>query len=526
MDQLRERFNILFELKGKLSKDFHISAKLVKLSNGGKLQENPITVIGRNKNSILKTLINDLTREIYSVIFLKRNIKQVNISDMYGTDWRNFSYFFKGVVFLKKHENDKAESFLKRAKNVPIADIYLADLYYFNDQRSESQNKINGIIIKMDNFTEMQKLKLLARKASLDFNLTEQVDKLEIIKNKLIFAKEVYYELGEAYFHRGNALKAKHYYEEAIKLDNNYTLAHNHLGYCYSYLGEHSKALNHLNTYRELDQTPNSFDSLGDGYYYAGEYENAIKFKNEAIRYGEKGVPWSHLVLADINILKQKYLNATNELDKYGKFYKGKKKEKAYILSKKSFMRYEKKKYKEALKLINTSLATYDNFSINDNTTEAHWIKGRILLALGKISESKIQHQDIKKIIDRYNLSGENYSQPYKYYLHLKAMILEAEGKEDEAVENLRELMKIQPQLSYWITYYNYQYFCTELAGLLYRKGDYSLALTATNKCLKFNPQENYFPALLLKLNILKKTGADDNLIKSVSNKIREIIDR
>jgi hypothetical protein len=116
-------------------------------------------------------------------------------------------------------------------------------------------------------------------------------------------------------------------------------------------------------------------------------------------------------------------------------------------------------------------------------------------------------------------LSKENFYQPYKFYLHLKGIIEEADGKISEAEETFKTLTAMKTQLSYWITYFNYQFFSTEYANFLFRDGEYQQALIEIDSCLNFN--QNYIPALWLQAKVLEKQN--NPLKRSIYQKISEL---
>jgi tetratricopeptide (TPR) repeat protein len=88
--------------------------------------------------------------------------------------------------------------------------------------------------------------------------------------------KEYHYEFAESYFQVGDAHEAIKHYERAFELDPHYSLAHNHIAYCHSWLGNHQAAEEHFKKYVELDNTANSYDSLAAGYMFGGKYDEAI----------------------------------------------------------------------------------------------------------------------------------------------------------------------------------------------------------------------------------------------------------
>lgn len=521
INALTKKINIKYKLRGEIthfSNIYNIDAALIPLIKGDKTYY--MTITGKNKDSFLIHQIDDLTKRVYNIFYNKKEneFEFSKISKIYGESWDRFSDFFRGYEHYKKFESSKAKKYFLKSDNLLISKYLLADLFYFLENNVESLKKIDEIMPYIDDLTEYLRLKVLALRARLNLNFKEEIRNLEELKNSYSFSKEVFYELGEAYFHHGNAEKAMSYYKKAIEIHKNYSKAINHLGYCYSYMGDHNKAIELFEDYRNIDRSANSFDSLGDGLFYSGDLVAAESLKEAAVSKDATAVPWSYITLIDISILRAEYRKAAIQLQKYKELVNSKR-DNGVILSKKAFILYVNKYYKGALKTINQSIDTFDSKNINDNTAEIHWIKGLILLRLNKLNGAKKEFFWLKNFKEKYKFSKNNYYIPFKYYLHLNALILEKEGKIIEAEEVFKSLISMKTQLSYWITYYNYQFFHTEYAYFLFRNKEYKTALIEIDKCLEFNP--NYIPALWSKALILEKL--DNKKRFSVYNKISEL---
>ncbi|MCP5104611.1 MAG: tetratricopeptide repeat protein [bacterium] len=485
------------------------------------LKEKRLTITGKGKDSFLINQVDNLSKRVYKIFFPTANSRGLNfkkVSGIYGTDWTAFSNFYRGYLYKKKLENDKARTYLLKANEILISKYYLAGLFYFEGSRTRASTLVNEMVSHIKSLTEPLKYKVLALKARLDFDFGRQIKNLEKLKNDFQFSKEVFFELGEAYFHHGNAEKALGYYKKALELNRNYSDALNHMGYCYSYLGEHGKAIEVFEEYRTLDQTANSFDSLGDGYFYEGEYVDSENLKGLAVNTDEKSVPYSYLTLADINILKARYREAVEVLRKYRRL-RNTKKNVAAVLAKQAYIYYVDRDYDRALQTINRSLEKFDQPDVNDNTSEAHWVKGLILLALNNNEDSHLELDRLEKFKDRYRLSETNFSAPFKYYVHLDALLMEREGQIAEAEKNFKFLVGMKPRLCYWTTYYHYQFFHTEYAAFLVRNKRYEDALREIEQCLEYNG--NYIPALWVKTEIMEKT--DDLQRLNIYKRIAEL---
>ena len=97
--------------------------------------------------------------------------------------------------------------------------------------------------------------------------------------------------------------------------------------------------------------------------------------------------------------------------------------------------------------------------------------------------------------------------------------MLESEEEFLQAEDSFKFLVGMKSRLSYWVTYYHYQFFHTEYAAYLLRRQKYPEALAQIELCLEYNP--HYIPALWVKADILEKT--DDLRRFEVYNKISDL---
>lgn len=520
--KLPPEFKIKYELKGTISyQRGYYTTEGSLISMGKNREEHGLTITGEGNDSFLKNQVDNLTKGVYEQVLPGRNSYEriyKKVSGIYGTDWNTFSDFYRGYLYGKRMETDKARGFLIKADGLVIAKYYLADLLSFDGSRTEASQLVNEIVNQINPLTEPLKYRVLALQAQLDFNFQRQIENLEKLEKDFPFSREVFYALGEAYFHHGDAEKALEYYQKALILHKEYSNALNHMGYCYAYLGEHAKARQALEAYRKLDRTANAYDSFGDGYFYAGQYDDCESMKSYAVRIDEKSVPYSYQTLADIDILKARYRDAGEYLEKYNKI-RTSEKNIANVLSIQAYIYYVNREYKKALETINRSIETFDRKTFNDNTAEAHWIKGLILLALNENEKSHLECDWLEEFKDKYKLSKDNFSAPFKFYIHLDALLMEREAQVNKADEAFKFLVNMKPRLSYWITYYHYQFFHTEYAAFLVRNNKYPEALREIETCLAYNT--NYIPALWVKAGILEK--ANDPGAAAVYRKIAEL---
>lgn len=503
--KLMKKFNVLFELKGTVTQfnDFYnIDAELIPVVRGKK--HFPITIPIQNMDVLLSNQVDALAKRVYLSIFGKKQREEViinRISDIYGSDWKQFLIFFRGFNNYQKLRFSQAELDLGYTTNLPAAKYLLADIFYFQGKREQARKLIRDVFQMKDIITESIRLRIQALKSRLDFNFKDEIESLEKLTEEFSFLPDAFFELGEAYFHRGDAEKAIGYYQQSLDINKKNSRAINHLGYCYSYLGDHNQAIQRFEDYRNLDQSANSFDSLGDGYFYSGDLTSSEAMKLAALSKDSKSVPWSYLTLADIYTLRAEYRKVKPILQQYNSMTNSKK-EMARSLVKQAYIHFLEKKLKQAVSLLDQSLSTFNSPDINDYTVaEAHWLRGIVLLNMNRIKECQGDLDWLIGIKERYNLSDSNFYIPYKYYLHLKALVAEKKGNTDMADNCFLNLMKLKTRLSYWVTGFHAQFFHTEFIRYLKRNQRFREAKEEIENCLRFNP--NYIPCLWEKAGLM-----------------------
>lgn len=504
--ELSGRFKINYELKGKISfANGFYTIDAVLSPRDKKKKEKRLTITGQGKDSFLVDQVDNLTKRVYGTFYPRANFQDFafkKVSGIFGADWKAFSDFYRGYSFKNQMEMNKAKQYLSKAKSLLISKYYLADAYYFEGSRLEASSLVRDVTSELNSLTQPLKYRVLALTARLAFDFEREILNLEKLRKDFRFSKEVFLESGNAYFHHGDATRALGYYQKALELNSNFSKALNRMGYCYSYLGDHVKAIEAFEEYRRLDQSVNSFDSLGDGYFYAGEYNSSLSMKSLAVSTGEQSAPWAYLTLADIHILRARYKDARSALNKYTTVQRAKD-DRAEALDKQAYIHYVNRDYTTALEIINRSLALFDSDDINSESAEAHWLKGLILLALDNPEDSQLEQDWLDLFCEKYKLSRENFKAPYKYSVHLEALLLEKTGDSEAAEGKFKFLVEMKPRLSYWTTYYHYQFFHCEYVAFLMRGGKYEEALREIDTCLAYN--RNYIPALWFKAAVLEE---------------------
>jgi len=507
---LGKKYGIRYVLRGTLSSvadKFNIEASLGRV--GASESHAPFFIPGKEKNSLLTDQVDNLARRV-RVSIAGDDVhagETAGIAAMYGSDWRAFDLFFQGMTWWDKRQFGNARRFLLNADTLagglPAARYILALLADYTGAAGEALAHVRALTPLLPRFSLPLRLKARALKAKFDFDFAEQVRCLRELKDMFPFSKEMTFELGEAYFRHGDAGRAIPEYEAALALDRNYAAALNHLGYCFSYLGRHRQAIECFERYRDIDRTANSFDSLGDGYFYMGDYIQAENSKIYAVSLDDS-MEWPYLTLVDIGILRADFREAEKNLLRYQELASYPKAQ-ADALAKKAFMRYLDNDPAAALLLLQQALRRHDSGSISEHSAESHWLIGLCRIAQRDLGAASEELRWLQGLRDRYRLTADNFDAALKFCLHLEARIAEAEKRWDKAGKLHRELLAMKTQLSFWITYYSYPFFLNEYAEFRLRQRDLPGAGEALGKCLAFNP--DYTPALWTQASLLKAQG-------------------
>ncbi len=507
---LAKKYGIRYLLRGELSSvadKFNIEARLSRV--GDSETHAPFFIPGKERDSLLTDQIDNLARRVQESIAGTEGASSgtAPLAAMFGSSWRAFDLFYQGKALWDRKDFGSARRLLlqadSQASGLPAARYHLALLADYTGDAGEALEHIQALAPARHRFSLPMSLNVRALKAKFAFDFREQVRCLRELKAMFPFSKEKIFELGEAYFRRGDAVRAIPEYDAALALDKNYAAALNHLGYCYSYLGRHRQAIECFERYRDIDRTANSFDSLGDGYFYLGDYTQAENNKIYAVSL-DNTMEWPYLTIADIAVLRADFLEAEKSLASY-QTLAAYPKAQADALAKKAFMRHLDGDHAAALALLAEAWSRHDSTSINDHSAESHWLAGLCRIALNDLPAARRELAWLQGLRDAYHLSADNFDAALKFCLHLEARIAEVENRPQKAGRLFRELLAMKTQLSFWITYYCYPFFLNEYAEFLLRRNDASAAREAVAQCLEFTP--DYPPALWTQAELQKSQG-------------------
>jgi len=403
------------------------------------------------------------------------------------------SHFLKGENAWKKLDSDTAYNEYRTAiENDPefsLARLKLADVLLFRGDREDARKNLQIALEKKDKLIEYDLLRLKALMARINSDPREERQYIGLLTEAFPFKKEYHYEFAESYFHCGDADEAIKHYSKALELDADYSLAHNHIAFCYSWTGNHKLAEEHFKKYVKLDKTANSYDSLASGYMFAGRYNDAIK----ALKKGKELDPdldYLYENLARNFILKHFLTKAIESVKEQVKITK-RERTKINAHFNLAFIEFLRGNIEKSIQeLIPVRNFYSDELYINridESPNLPFWLAGVIAAERGDLNGLKEVLNRMEQKITRHKVNATNYFPIYKFYIHLK--ILEGCLRNDMnmILRNIGEGQRIKNKMGYWSSMFNLSYFFDEYAKILIKLNRTNEALELLNEAIEYN---------------------------------------
>ena len=369
--------------------------------------------------------------------------------------------------------------------NFALARLLLSEMRVFQGQMQAAKSEIEQALSQAGALTDAERLRGSALLARASLNAPDERVELQRLIEVEPTSKEYVFELGESYFHTADADEAKVQYERALRFEPEYALAHNHLGYCYAWTGDHRRALEHLMRYVELDRSANAWDSLGDAYMHAGEYAKAVDAKQRASAQGP-GLYFARRSLVDIDILAGRLAAADRRL-KRELAATAVPLEKARFLASRAYLEYRSGRLERAADAAAAGLAIVGAASDDSPTEELLWLQGLAAVARHDTAAASTPLARLSGMITKGRISGTNYRPAYKSWLHLAALVSAAEGRRVESAGRLDDLEHVRQKLGYWGTPYDQAFFLDEIGRVREALGDVAGAERAYRGSLAYN---------------------------------------
>ena len=435
--------------------------------------------------------------------------------------WDAVRHYYRGSKAWDRLDMNTSErefrSALEIDPNLALAHLKLGEIRVFQNQWDAAQSEILSARKQARSLTEADQYRVeafLARVFGKPFEERVQFQKLIGLQP---YNKDNLYELAESYFHTADVDEAISKYQDALSLDGNFDRAYNHLAYCYSWKGEHAKALAACRKYLELDPSANAYDSLGDAYMQAGDYDNAKEMKLKAIHIDPQ-MYYSSLNLGYIEMICGRNQAATKYLKSF--LPAADSTDRARYYAALAFLYYRMNDLITALRMCEDGLKLAGAVQYDAPHDELLWKIGLIQLERKNMPAARKALSQLRTILHSNLISAMNYKPAYKYYLHLLAGISAEEGNIAEASSAINDLKWIKSKLGYWSTPYD-QAFFFDAIGQIYEKMKKPLdAQQAYLDALAYNP--HYALARFHLAKLLKSTGAVAEALKELRTFLNE----
>ncbi len=441
----------------------------VKVANLGETQD--VVIESRGVNDLLARGIDDLVLRIWRLYHDRPGegsdipTHVVPATQLLSPQWDAILYYWHGAVAWERLEVVLAQSEMRRALEIDpgfaLAHLMLGELFVFQNQWSPALTEIDTARLHRAALTEIDQLRADALFARAAGNTLEERICLQKLTELRPHRKEYRYELAESYFHTADVDMAIPKYLDALKLDPQYALAHNHLGLCYSWKGDHARAFEALRKYLEIDHSANALDSIGDAYFCAGAYDEAAKYKLMAVQqdpslyYARRTLPYIDLYRGRIKRAESQLLDLLqSEEDRL---------ERARHYAALAFLHYRNRNLAQAEKTCRLGQDLVTVSPKNAPADELTWLNGLIELERKNLDGAHQALERLRTALDAGSVTATNYKPVYKYWLHLLACVRAAEGRRDEAILALNDLRAIQHKLGYWSTPYDRAFFLNEI---------------------------------------------------------------
>jgi serine/threonine protein kinase/tetratricopeptide (TPR) repeat protein len=368
---------------------------------------------------LLSSEISEITSQLLQILKIPHKNKST-----FTKSWDAFEYFYEGEKAHNKLDITKAHEYFRSALNIDpnfvLAKVRLADVLEFYGSYSEAQELIKSIKPKLGLLSDIDSIKAESLLARLNGDVRKEISLLRNIYNRYPSRKESAFCIAEAYYELCDITNAIKFYKKTLHLDETFPLAHNHLAYCYSHLGEHKKALHHFKTYVSLDGTANTYDSMGDGYMATGNLDSAVWAKEQGIMIDPK-LAYLYRGLVYIHLRRGSTQKAMTNADKY-LYYAYSNERKAIGLYLKALVEYEKHQYTKSLTLCLKAKELFDSYDLVSRNHELHWLLCLIYFKLNRMEEARKEINEMQSLIITNNINETNYrAYIYKYTLDLLA---------------------------------------------------------------------------------------------------------
>ena len=276
---------------------------------------------GEGASSILKTQIDELTREISEGIGLVRKdigSAEIRMADVTTGSMEAYRYYLEGKENKRKFYSLDAQIAFKKAVEID-PDFAMAHYQVARGAtvRKERETAIKRAKALSSRTTEKERLYIEAYYALFVERDNEKYRRFfhEIIE-KYPREKEIFYILALNYRNQKASDQQIDLLTKALELDPNYGEALNELGFIYLDNGDYSKAVEHMKKFVSVSPGEAApLDSLAEAYFWMGNLDEAITKYKAAVEISPD-FDYSNFALGYIYALKSNYAESVKWFDK------------------------------------------------------------------------------------------------------------------------------------------------------------------------------------------------------------------
>jgi len=280
---------------------------------------------GEGPDSILRTQIDDLSREISVSIGLAREKtegEKAQVAEATTSSMEAYENYLKGRdEFDKLYYMDAVKPLEKAIELDPefaMAYFYLGFTQFSIGNVKAGEEALAKAKALANRVTERERLYIeAAYSAIVEHDWEAGFRFIQELIQKYPKEKLAHFWQGVYYRGRGDYEMAIAEHNKVLELDPDYGLAHNELGYDYLLLRNFDKSVEHFQKYAFLNpKDANPLDSLGEAYFLMGRLDGAIAKYKETLAV-EPGFLTPNFCMAYVYALKENPAEAESRLETF-----------------------------------------------------------------------------------------------------------------------------------------------------------------------------------------------------------------
>jgi len=314
---LAKEANVEVVLSGSIIKSgdsLQINVKVHEAKDGQILKNESIEGSGLEN---LFSMVDELTQRIKNDLRVSLDKEQErSITDLSTNSLEAWRYFTNGMDFLNKFLLTDAIINLEKAVELDssfvAANLQLCPILYNQGETQKGNKAFNKLLALRDKATPQEKYQIDLLDAGINGKVQQTMELSKQWLDQYPDDRDANLNLANIQYRRQKYDQAIHYYSRVLEIDAKFKNAHNIIGYCYANIGEYDKALSSMEQYK--DQAPdeaNPYDSMGEIYFFKGDFKNAEKQFKEAIKLNNDFV-FSRISLGNVHLETGRYKKALN----------------------------------------------------------------------------------------------------------------------------------------------------------------------------------------------------------------------